>query len=103
VQPFEQINGKWVAYGLGNHVARHAAPRGTTEEGVIARFRFGKDGQGRWQVDRVDYVPTLVDLGPPIRVLDLTAAGPSERRLQALQRIDQVVLSLGAKLTRPGG
>jgi len=103
VQPFEQVNGKWVAYGLGNHLARHAEPRGTTEEGLIARFRFAKDAAGRWRVDRADYVPTLVDLGPPIRVLDLTAIGNSERKTQALQRVDKVVLSRGAKPARPGG
>jgi len=101
VQPIEQINGKWVAYGLGNHIARHAEPRGTTEEGVIVRFRFSKDSGGRWRVDRADYVPTLIDVGPPIRVLDLTAVGDSERRTQALQRIDKVVLSRGATLARP--
>lgn len=102
VQPFEQINGKWVAYGLGNLVARHAQPRGTTEEGVIARFRFAKASDGRWRVDHVDYVPTLVDLGPPIRLLDLTSVRTNDRKTEALRRIDTVVLSRGAKITRPG-
>lgn len=103
VQPFEQINGKWVAYGLGNHLARHAEPRGTSEEGIIARFRFGRGADGRWRVDGVDYIPTLVDLGPPVRLLDLSSIGQSERRTQALQRIDAVVRSRGAVLNRPGG
>jgi poly-gamma-glutamate capsule biosynthesis protein CapA/YwtB (metallophosphatase superfamily) len=103
VQPFEQVNGKWVAYGLGNLVARHAEPRGTTEEGVIARFRFAKGDDGRWRVDRVDYVPTLIDLGPPIRVLDLTSARDGDRKTTALQRIDQVVHARGAALVRSGG
>jgi poly-gamma-glutamate capsule biosynthesis protein CapA/YwtB (metallophosphatase superfamily) len=103
VQPFEQINGKWVAYGLGNHVARHADPQGTTEEGVVARFRFGKDASGKWHVEQADYVPTLVDLGPPIRLIDLTAVRNSDRKAQALQRIEQVLLSRGAKLNRVGG
>jgi len=103
VQPFEQINGKWVAYGLGNLVARHAEPRGTTEEGVIARFRFSKADGGRWHADRADYVPTLVDLGPPIRVLDLTAVRDSDRKAKALQRLDQVVRSRGATIARSGG
>jgi len=102
VQPFEQIGGKWVAYGLGNLLARHAVPRGTTEEGVLARFRFSRNDQGRWRVDRVDYVPTLIDLGPPIRLLDLTTTRDSDRRAQALQRIDHVVLSRGAPLARSG-
>jgi poly-gamma-glutamate capsule biosynthesis protein CapA/YwtB (metallophosphatase superfamily) len=35
VQPFERINGKWVAYGLGNHIAQQARP--VTYDSVIAR------------------------------------------------------------------
>lgn len=97
VQPFEQVNGKWVAYGLGNHLARHAEPRGISEEGVIARFRFGKKADGRWTVDRVDYVPTLVELGPPIRLVDLSTAPDSERKATALRRINDVLGSRGAR------
>jgi poly-gamma-glutamate capsule biosynthesis protein CapA/YwtB (metallophosphatase superfamily) len=107
VQPFEKLHGKWVAYGLGNQVARHEEPRGSTEEGVTARFRFTK-GEDGWTVDRVEYVPTLVDLGPPIRLVDLTEEDndvSSSRRIQAIRRTDQVVGSRGALregLTRPG-
>jgi poly-gamma-glutamate capsule biosynthesis protein CapA/YwtB (metallophosphatase superfamily) len=104
VQPFEKISGEWVAYGLGNHVARHDEPRGTSEEGVIARFTFARDLAGDWQVQRAEYLPTLVELGPPIRLLDLTRAAPSPRVSEALQRTEEVVLSRGAAadgLTRP--
>ncbi|OLF09360.1 poly-gamma-glutamate biosynthesis protein [Actinophytocola xinjiangensis] len=107
VQPFEKINGKWVAYGLGNQVAKHAEPRGTTEEGVTARFRFAKGPDG-WTVDLAEYVPTLVNLGPPIRLVDLTGEDtevPADRLAEALARTDEVVASLGAVedgLTRPG-
>ncbi len=97
------IGGEWVAYGLGNHVARHGEPRGTTEEGVLARFTFARDAGG-WRVQRAEYVPTLVQLGPPIRLLDLTAEPPSARVVEALERTDDVVLSRGAGqagLTRP--
>jgi poly-gamma-glutamate capsule biosynthesis protein CapA/YwtB (metallophosphatase superfamily) len=106
VQPFEKINGKWVAYGLGNEVARHEQPLGTTEEGVMARFRFSRGAKG-WTVDQAEYVPTLVDFGPPIRLRNLTTDTSVEpkRRAEALVRTDRVVLSLGAAedgLTRPG-
>ncbi|WP_436492628.1 CapA family protein [Actinokineospora sp. HUAS TT18] len=104
VQPFEKVNGKWVTYGLGNHVAKHEQPKGNTEEGVLARFRFTKSAQG-WTVDKAEYLPTLVDLGPPIRLLDLTAATKTARGEQALDRTDATVLSRGAAaagLTRPG-
>jgi poly-gamma-glutamate synthesis protein (capsule biosynthesis protein) len=95
-----------VAYGLGNHIARHSDPRGTTEEGVLARFHFVRSGSG-WTVDKAEYVPTVVDLGPPIRLRDLSKPdGVDKNRLdQALRRTDQVVLSRGAGpqgLTRPG-
>lgn len=104
VQPFEKISGEWVAYGLGNHVARHDEPRGTSEEGAIARFTFARDLAGDWQVQRAEYMPTLVELGPPIRLLDLTTAAPSPRVSEALRRTDEVVLSRDAAadgLTRP--
>ncbi|ANN19966.1 poly-gamma-glutamate biosynthesis protein [Amycolatopsis orientalis] len=106
VQPFEQINGKWVAYGLGNSVARHSEPKGSTEQGAAARFRFVRDGE-RWKVDKAEYVPTLVQLGPPIRLLDLTAGqgGDDALKAAALKDTDEVVLSRGAGeqgLTRPG-
>lgn len=106
VQPFEKINGKWVAYGLGNSIARHSEPRGTTEEGVIGRFRFVPTGTG-WTVDRAEYVPTVIDLGPPIRLR--TASSPDidpSRSAKALQGTDEVVLSRGAGeagLTRAAG
>ncbi|HET9141196.1 CapA family protein, partial [Actinophytocola sp.] len=105
VQPFENLGGKWVAYGLGNHLARHERPRGTTEEGVIARFRLVETPAG-WRTAKAEYLPTLIDLGPPIRLRELTtdpAVDPA-RRAQAVTRTDQFVQSQGADrsgLTRP--
>lgn len=102
VQPFEKFGDKWVAYGLGNSVAKHEEPRGTTEEGLIARFRFTKSDVG-WRVDKAEYVPTLVDLGPPIRLVDLSTADvDAGRKQEALDRTDGVVMSLDPPgLTRP--
>jgi poly-gamma-glutamate synthesis protein (capsule biosynthesis protein) len=103
VQPIEKIGDKWVAYGLGNSVAKHEDPRGTTEEGLIVRFRFTKSAVG-WRVDKAEYLPTLVDLGPPIRLRDLTTdtSVSAERKQEALDRTDGVVTSLDAPgLTRP--
>ncbi len=106
VQPIEKVNGKWVTYGLGNMVARHEEPRGDTEEGVLARFHFTKSATG-WTADRAEYLPILVDLGPPIRLRDLSTdpATPAARKAEALTRTDGFVLSRGAAkdgLTRPG-
>jgi poly-gamma-glutamate capsule biosynthesis protein CapA/YwtB (metallophosphatase superfamily) len=104
VQPFEQIGGKWVAYGLGNSIARHSDPRGDTEEGAAARFRFVRDGDG-WKVDKAEYVPTLIKLDAPIRLLDLSTTPASAQVTKALSDTDKNILSLGADkagLTRPG-
>lgn len=103
VQPIEKINGKWVVYGMGNEIAKHEEPRGYTEEGLVARFRFVQTPTG-WTVDRAEYVPTLIEIGPPIRVVDLTAVPETARRTQALKNTDEVVRSRGATeagLTRP--
>lgn len=62
VQPMEKVNNTWVAYGLGNQVARHEVPSGQSEEGVIGWFTFTKRG-GEWDV-RAKYVPTFVDIPP---------------------------------------
>jgi poly-gamma-glutamate synthesis protein (capsule biosynthesis protein) len=104
VQPFEKVGDKWVAYGLGNSVARHSDPRGDTEEGAAARFRFVRDGD-RWKVDKAEYVPTLIKLDAPIRLLDLSTSKPSTQVTKALADTDKNILSLGADkdgLTRPG-
>ena len=50
VQPFEQIDGEWVAYGLGNHLAQHATRGYDTEDSVIARFTFTRGDDGRFAV-----------------------------------------------------
>ncbi|MGH3620737.1 MAG: CapA family protein [Sciscionella sp.] len=99
VQPFQRINGKWVDYGMGNLMARHDESGGTTEEGVLARFHFTRAGT-RWTVDDAEYLPTLIDFGPPLRVVDLTGPSaadvPAKRRAEALRRTGSVVRSLGA-------
>lgn len=103
VQPFAKIGDKWVAYGLGNSIARHSDPRGDTEEGVAARFRFTREG-GRWKVTKAEYVPTLITLANPIRLIDLSTSPKSAEVTKALADTDKNVLSLGADmsgLTRP--
>ncbi|MFI1016350.1 CapA family protein [Streptomyces sp. NPDC020965] len=62
VQPMEKVAGTWIAYGVGNQIARHDVPTGLTEEGVIGWFEFTKKGKG-WDV-QAKYVPTFVDIPP---------------------------------------
>ncbi|WP_051845655.1 CapA family protein [Streptomyces globisporus] len=62
VQPIQKLNGTWVAYSLGNQVARHSSPTGLTEEGAIGWFEFHETKTG-WDVS-ARYRTTLVDIPP---------------------------------------
>ncbi|MEV0638794.1 CapA family protein [Streptomyces sp. NPDC050619] len=64
VQPIQKVNGTWVAYSLGNQVARHSSPTGLTEEGAIGWFEF-RETTGGWDV-RARYATTLVDIPPEV-------------------------------------
>jgi len=63
VQPFQQIDGEWVAYGLGNALAQHATRGYATEDSVIARFTFTRADDGRFTVSRAEAVPVRIELG----------------------------------------
>ncbi|MFF3609626.1 CapA family protein [Streptomyces sp. NPDC002463] len=63
VQPIQKLNGKWVAFSLGNEVARHGSPTGLTEEGAIGWFEFHETETGGWDV-QARYRTTLVDIPP---------------------------------------
>lgn len=101
-QPIERIDGEWVAYGLGNHVAAHETPVPANHEGVLARFTFAEDAGG-WSVRRAEYLSTYVSPPYPVRLLGVPAALRSpdsvpesrERLEKALSRTHRVVNSRG--------
>ena len=101
VQPMEQINGKWVAYGLGNLVAAHREPNSTKAEGLLVRFTFTRDGD-RWRTEQAEYAPLLMTDALPVRVLDVRrelakADGSKRSRLELAQRrTTETVTALGA-------
>jgi poly-gamma-glutamate synthesis protein (capsule biosynthesis protein) len=103
VQPMEQINGKWVAYGLGNLVAAHREPNSTKAEGLLVRFTFKRDAD-RWTTEQAAYAPLLMTDALPVRVLDVRRelakpglAAARRRRLQlAERRTTATVRALGA-------
>ncbi len=74
VQPFEKVGDKWIAYGVGNTLARHDFPVDANREGVIAAFTFTEQANHRWRVTHVQATPIWLSLKPTIRVVDLTAA-----------------------------
>ncbi len=63
VQPFERIDGEWVAYGLGNHLAEHSTRGYPTEDSVAARFTFTRGADGRFTVSKAEAVPLRIEIG----------------------------------------
>ena len=92
VQPFEQINGKWVAYGMGNQVANPTANSQATHEGLVAQFTFTRDAQKRWRA-QPSFIPTLVARGRTIRLRTLGSTLVANQA--TVNRTTQVVRSLG--------
>ena len=90
VQPFERIDGEWVAYGLGNHLAEHATRGHPTEDSVIARFTFTRGADGRFAVSRAEAVPVRIDIGATS--VQIVPADPATR-----ERIAAVLDRRGAR------
>jgi poly-gamma-glutamate synthesis protein (capsule biosynthesis protein) len=107
VQPLEKINGKWVAYGMGNQIARQSDAHPARHEGVMPRFTFTEQAPGHWVVTTVEAIATWIDVTPRIRIVDLAAAiadpsTSSARRhtyLAAYRRITGYLQSRGAQVS----
>ncbi|QWW19331.1 CapA family protein [Schaalia sp. 19OD2882] len=104
VQPWERINGKWVVHGLGNMVANHETSRPRAYEGVTARFEFTEKADGRFEVTKAQYVPTMVTVwwnpGDDLRVWPVvkalaTGQGEGPRLEEARARVSEAVHALG--------
>ncbi|MER6911304.1 CapA family protein [Streptomyces sp. NPDC000594] len=89
VQPIQKLNGTWIAYSLGNQVARHSSPTGMTEEGVIGWFDFRETADG-WDVD-ARYRTTLVDIPPEVEVGEKVPKGAVKdlRLVDVRQMLDE--------------
>ncbi|MEU3147717.1 Capsule biosynthesis protein CapA [Streptomyces sp. AVP053U2] len=89
VQPIQKVNGTWVAYSLGNQLARHSSPTGLTEEGVIGWFEFQETAEG-WDVT-ARYRTTLVDIPPEVEPGEETPDGAVRdlRLVDAQQMLDE--------------
>ncbi|MFJ8045896.1 CapA family protein [Kitasatospora sp. NPDC096147] len=105
-QAYEQVNGTWVVYGMGDQLAGDMFnysgdfdPRGN--QSSIARFTFTPPTgpQQPWTVGKAEFVPQLMDLSTN-RVLNLPEAltrDPGNAAYaQALDHIRSVVLSRSA-------
>ena len=105
VQPIAKVSGKWVVYGMGNQLARHADPIDGNREGIMPEFTFTESATGQWRVTKAQVIPTWVALSPNIRVIDVpdaladphTTAADRKVYAGALNRITGYVDGLGGK------
>lgn len=74
VQPMEKINNKWVAYGVGNLIARHDFPIPANKEGILPRFTLTETAPGHFETMKVEAVPVWLSLEPTIKVINLADA-----------------------------
>lgn len=103
VQPFQEIHGKWVVYGMGNQIATQGFSR-QTMDGVMPRFTFTEVKPGVFHVTKVEAIPTFTYLGGPIRLIDIPAElrkpglSPARRALYVAswKRTAREVRALGA-------
>ena len=74
VEPAQKINGKWVIYSMGNQISRHADPVLVSREGAMPMFTFSETSPGHFAVTHAEVVPTLMQLTPKLRLIDLPRA-----------------------------
>jgi poly-gamma-glutamate capsule biosynthesis protein CapA/YwtB (metallophosphatase superfamily) len=103
VQPFQKINGKWVAYGMGNQIANQSFSKPTTD-GVMPRFTFTETSPGTFTVTKAEAIPTFDYLSGTAELIDLPTAmagHPSSARMAEYKaswaRTAKVVDSMGAR------
>lgn len=91
LQPIEQVNGKWVVYGLGNILSnqRRTGLATPTQDGAVVTFSVEELPGGGFSVQRPVVIPTWVRTGA-FRILDvqknLSAGGLSRVVRQQLNR-----------------
>lgn len=60
VQPYDKVNGTWVAYGLGNAVAQQDPAVEGVYDGNTCRVTFRQRSDGSFQVAKLEYIPTMI-------------------------------------------
>lgn len=81
VQPVESIGGKWVAYGLGNHVAQRQS-RVAVSDSVIVRFTLTSGPDGRFSTTLAEAIPTRIDTaGSGLTVVRTGPGDPAYERV----------------------
>lgn len=106
VQPAEKIHGKWVIYGMGNQVARHANPIDASREGIMPVITFTERADGTFRATAAQIIPTWMEISPRLRLVDLKgaladpglSAGKRATYRAAVARIKGYVGAYGARL-----
>lgn len=106
VQPMEKIRGKWVVYGMGNQVARHANPVDASREGIMPVITFTERADGTFRATAAQIIPTWMQITPKLRLIDLKdaladpglSAGKRATYRAALARIKSYVGAYGASV-----
>jgi poly-gamma-glutamate synthesis protein (capsule biosynthesis protein) len=78
VQPYDKVNGTWVAYGQGNAIAQQDTTMPSTYQGNTVRVTFTQQPDDTFAVSKLEYIPTIItpydDADPaahPMRWLDV--------------------------------
>jgi poly-gamma-glutamate capsule biosynthesis protein CapA/YwtB (metallophosphatase superfamily) len=81
VQPLQSIGGKWVAHGLGNHLAQRTS-RPATSDSVVVRFTLTRGPDGRFTTTGVEAVPTRIRTdGSGVAVVRTAPSDPAHARV----------------------
>jgi poly-gamma-glutamate synthesis protein (capsule biosynthesis protein) len=83
VQPIEQVNGRWVVFGLGNHVSGQV-PVGrklATQDGILAEVVVRETAPGAFTVERPVAHPTWND--PRTKAVHVAGELPGSRAASA--------------------
>lgn len=97
VQPIENHNGTWIVYGVGNTVTETAPMMPVNNDGLIARFQFGKAPDGSWDVTDLAWAPSANTQGGHYAWCSAASDSPNgvcrtpENDAQNRQRIAQIV------------
>jgi len=97
IQPIEQVNGRWVVFGMGNTLSNMptgAVPGANTQDGIIATVAIAEQADGSFVVEQPIVYPTWVDRegGHVIRpvLTDLAdASTPASIRAQLQVSLDR--------------
>jgi hypothetical protein len=107
VQPVQRVNGKWVAFGMGNLLSAQSASccPAATQDGVLLQVTIVHKA-GRMVVGKVSYIPTWLE-HPSYRILPVAkalargSASPATRAL--LRRSPQrTTTAIGRSAHQPG-